>query len=277
MASLCLKRKQPSHGAVMVSASMSYGPPSGVSGLYPPEPSPRARRRRRRDKLTWVEHTLTPYFDGHLWRKYGQKLIKDSPFPRLYFRCSYREDKNCMAAKQVQQENFDDPPLFMVTYEHEHTCDAVPVVDAVIVEAEPPAPSDGLVLKFSSCSGSHHGDVRMQQEWLPMPPSPFFMMNSDSSNGRLHDQQPAFTSDIPPLAPSSFFVDGLVAPPSTDDEGGMLSTWEWDLFRYCMDDHLHVGDHPQFPVNSPGNLFSWEVDGCSVAHALTGVEAAGVI
>ena len=32
-----------------------------------------------KDEHTWIKHTLTPYFDGHLWRKYGQKVIKDAP------------------------------------------------------------------------------------------------------------------------------------------------------------------------------------------------------
>jgi hypothetical protein len=38
--------------------------------------------RCRKDRPSWVKHTFTPHFDGHLWRKYGQKNIKDSAFPR---------------------------------------------------------------------------------------------------------------------------------------------------------------------------------------------------
>ena len=36
----------------------------------------------RRDRPSWVKITYTPYFDGHLWRKYGQKKIKDAEYPR---------------------------------------------------------------------------------------------------------------------------------------------------------------------------------------------------
>ncbi|KAL6845881.1 hypothetical protein ACP4OV_024456 [Aristida adscensionis] len=269
----CLKRKQPcGQGAIMGPASGSYGPPGGD------------RRKRRKDKFTWVKHTLTPYFDGHLWRKYGQKIIKDSPFPRLYFRCSYRDDKNCMASKQVQQENCSDPPLFMVTYEHEHTCGAVPLpasdVDDFVDDDEPPAASDGWLLRFGSSGGSRCRDAWMQHErpqhhLQPVPPSPFLMMNFDSysSSCQLRDRNPVFLADIPPAAaaswpsPSSFsIVDDASAPPpsSTDDEGGMFSAWGWDSSRYCLDDHLEFRD------NSSCSLFSWEVDGCSLGHALMG-------
>ncbi|CAL4991645.1 unnamed protein product [Urochloa decumbens] len=42
--------------------------------------------------------------DGFAWRKYGQKNINGSKQPRLYFRCSYKDDSGCMARRQVQHE-----------------------------------------------------------------------------------------------------------------------------------------------------------------------------
>ncbi|XP_059444295.1 probable WRKY transcription factor 27 isoform X2 [Corylus avellana] len=54
------------------------------------------------------------------WRKYGQKPIKGSPYPRSYYRCS--SSKGCSARKQVERSNLD-PGIFIVTYtsEHNHT------------------------------------------------------------------------------------------------------------------------------------------------------------
>ncbi|WOK95489.1 putative WRKY transcription factor 59 isoform X1 [Canna indica] len=69
--------------------------------------------------------THTPYSDGYQWRKYGEKKISGSRFPRSYYRCTYRQDKGCQATKQVQQQGHSDPPLFLVTYKGEHTCNAV--------------------------------------------------------------------------------------------------------------------------------------------------------
>nr|GMC80004.1 WRKY transcription factor 22-like [Ipomoea batatas] len=51
------------------------------------------------------------------WRKYGQKPIKGSPYPRGYYRCS--TSKGCLARKQVER-NRSDPSMFIVTYTAEH-------------------------------------------------------------------------------------------------------------------------------------------------------------
>lgn len=55
--------------------------------------------------------------DMWAWRKYGQKPIKGSPYPRGYYRCS--SSKGCLARKQVER-NRSDPKMFIVTYTSEH-------------------------------------------------------------------------------------------------------------------------------------------------------------
>uniref|UniRef100_A0A0D9WHQ6 WRKY domain-containing protein n=1 Tax=Leersia perrieri TaxID=77586 RepID=A0A0D9WHQ6_9ORYZ len=69
---------------------------------------------------TRVERSRTSE-DGYLWRKYGQKEIKNSKRPRLYFRCSYKDDDGCTATRHVQQSE-DDPSLYVITYFGDHTC-----------------------------------------------------------------------------------------------------------------------------------------------------------
>ncbi|KAF0917923.1 hypothetical protein E2562_021639 [Oryza meyeriana var. granulata] len=51
------------------------------------------------------------------WRKYGQKPIKGSPYPRGYYRCS--SSKGCMARKQVERSG-SDPNMLVITYTAEH-------------------------------------------------------------------------------------------------------------------------------------------------------------
>nr|GMD03075.1 probable WRKY transcription factor 65 isoform X1 [Ipomoea batatas] len=58
-----------------------------------------------------------PPSDSWAWRKYGQKPIKGSPYPRGYYRCS--SSKGCPAKKQVERSRVD-PNMLVVTYSCEH-------------------------------------------------------------------------------------------------------------------------------------------------------------
>ncbi|XP_074573975.1 putative WRKY transcription factor 64 [Curcuma longa] len=84
--------------------------------------------------------TTAPYYDGYLWRKYGEKKIRGNAFPRSYYRCTYRSDKGCGATKQVQQQCWSDPPLFLVTRKGEHTCNT----------AAPATPGHGFMVQSTS-------------------------------------------------------------------------------------------------------------------------------
>ncbi|XP_049391468.1 probable WRKY transcription factor 27 [Solanum stenotomum] len=54
------------------------------------------------------------------WRKYGQKYIKDSPFPRNYYKCS--TSKLCEARKKIEKSP-NDENIFLVSYSGEHNHD----------------------------------------------------------------------------------------------------------------------------------------------------------
>ncbi|XVF87295.1 hypothetical protein PTKIN_Ptkin18bG0107700 [Pterospermum kingtungense] len=58
-----------------------------------------------------------PPSDSWAWRKYGQKPIKGSPYPRGYYRCS--SSKGCPARKQVERSR-TDPTMLVITYSSEH-------------------------------------------------------------------------------------------------------------------------------------------------------------
>ncbi|KAF8703740.1 hypothetical protein HU200_031827 [Digitaria exilis] len=97
-----------------------YGPAAHAS----PATSSNSKRMRVRGgegaRATRVEKRSSME-DGFIWRKYGQKEIHGSMYPRLYYRCTYKDEHGCMARRQVQQSE-DDPSVFLITYFGDHTC-----------------------------------------------------------------------------------------------------------------------------------------------------------
>ncbi|KAI3451068.1 hypothetical protein Pfo_007733 [Paulownia fortunei] len=54
--------------------------------------------------------------DGFKWRKYGKKMVKSSPNPRNYFKCS---SGGCSVKKRVERDR-EDPSYVITTYEGVH-------------------------------------------------------------------------------------------------------------------------------------------------------------
>ncbi|CAO2176922.1 unnamed protein product [Urochloa humidicola] len=60
--------------------------------------------------------------DGYRWRKYGKKLVKNSPNPRNYYRCS---TEGCAVKKRVERAR-DDASFVITTYDGVHNHPAAP-------------------------------------------------------------------------------------------------------------------------------------------------------
>uniref|UniRef100_A0A2N9EUQ7 WRKY domain-containing protein n=1 Tax=Fagus sylvatica TaxID=28930 RepID=A0A2N9EUQ7_FAGSY len=98
------------------------------------------RQRRRRDDgkretlmvpAPRIGNTEIPPEDGYTWRKYGQKEILNSKFPR----CTHQKLYQCPAKKLVQRVD-DDPFTFEVTYRNSHICHMSSTAPSI-----PPPPS----------------------------------------------------------------------------------------------------------------------------------------
>ncbi|KAF8029460.1 hypothetical protein BT93_E2000 [Corymbia citriodora subsp. variegata] len=114
--------------------SLGESPPPPSSSRFgdtmktgPVAPSPKKRRGMQKKVVSIpikdVEGSrlkgdgAPPPSDSWAWRKYGQKPIKGSPYPRGYYRCS--SSKGCPARKQVERSR-DDPTMLLITYSCEH-------------------------------------------------------------------------------------------------------------------------------------------------------------
>nr|ABR16161.1 unknown [Picea sitchensis] len=57
-----------------------------------------------------------PSFDGYNWRKYGQKQVKGSEYPRSYYKCTH---PNCPVKKKVERSH--DGQITEIVYKGEHS------------------------------------------------------------------------------------------------------------------------------------------------------------
>ncbi|KAK4768230.1 hypothetical protein SAY87_003371 [Trapa incisa] len=77
----------------------------------------KSKEKQREPRIAFMTKSDVDHLeDGYRWRKYGQKAVKNSPFPRSYYRCTYA---SCNVKKRVER-SYTDPTLVMTTYEGQH-------------------------------------------------------------------------------------------------------------------------------------------------------------
>ncbi|KAI4302462.1 hypothetical protein MLD38_038203 [Melastoma candidum] len=91
--------------------------------------------KRRKGSQSWTAVNSTTE-DGYSWRKYGQKEILNSKFPRCYYRCTRKHDQGCKATKQVQRME-EDPNMYQITYIGHHTCREISRAPQMIPDSDP--------------------------------------------------------------------------------------------------------------------------------------------
>ncbi|MED6210391.1 WRKY Transcription Factor [Stylosanthes scabra] len=79
--------------------------------------SGRGRRKVREPRFCFKTMSDVDLLDdGYKWRKYGQKVVKNTQHPRSYYRCT---EEKCRVKKQVERLA-EDPRMIITTYEGRH-------------------------------------------------------------------------------------------------------------------------------------------------------------
>ncbi|EAZ22955.1 hypothetical protein OsJ_06646 [Oryza sativa Japonica Group] len=92
--------------------------PAAGDGDKPPPMQKASWRARRRIRVPAISSRNADIpADDYSWRKYGQKPIKGSPYPRGYYKCS--TVRGCPARKHVERDP-GEPAMLIVTYDGDH-------------------------------------------------------------------------------------------------------------------------------------------------------------
>ncbi|CAN6336680.1 unnamed protein product [Urochloa humidicola] len=209
--------------------------PGRKPGVRTPRP-----KRSKKSQLKKVVCEV-PVADGGVstdlwaWRKYGQKPIKGSPYPRGYYKCSSL--KACMARKLVERSPAK-PGVLVVTYIADH-CHAVPTMLNALAGTTRHRPASP-----DHQTSQSHGGVSDEAA-------------SRSAGGR-REREDADSAD----AASSMTVDGGGGAETADDENE-----PWKAADMALEDYypsLDLDDFLLGPFDDDGSfdrLFEVDDDG----------------
>ncbi|MED6145635.1 hypothetical protein PIB30_027202 [Stylosanthes scabra] len=137
------------------------------------------QKKQREPRFAFMTKSEVDHLDdGYRWRKYGQKAVKNSPYPsRSYYRCT---TSGCGVKKRVER-SCDDPSIVVTTYEgqHTHPCPATSRA-ALAFMHEPPSSFTTIGSGPAAVLSSPHF-LHQHFHHQPPPPPPPLIYNNNST------------------------------------------------------------------------------------------------
>ncbi|KAI3841523.1 hypothetical protein MKW92_034785 [Papaver armeniacum] len=166
-----------------------------------------------------------PPDDGYSWRKYGQKDILNTNYPRAYYRCTHRHVQGCFAKKLVQRTD-QDSSLFWITYRGKHTC----IQASHLQPGQQHKKHDPKDNKSKETLISFQASCHVRAEDLATRVVPSFSLPSPSKPDSCLDKENDNRDNIfSSLTPDNHFTGSLFSPPLISTYGHTLQTSEHDV------------------------------------------------
>ncbi|XP_059664855.1 WRKY transcription factor 71-like [Cornus florida] len=167
----------------------------GESSKTVNKPKKKGEKKQKEPRFAFMTKSEVDHLeDGYRWRKYGQKAVKNSPYPRSYYRCTTQK---CTVKKRVER-SFQDPSIVITTYEgqHNHPIPATLRGNVAGMLSHPmltQSPMAGLsfpqelMLQMPPHMYNHGGANSIYQQAL----TPFQQLQALPDNGLLQDMLPS--------------------------------------------------------------------------------------
>lgn len=215
--------------------SLDYGSPGSLASSKGPK---RRKNQQKRIVCVPVAASGRPTSEGlpsdlWAWRKYGQKPIKGSPFPRGYYRCS--SSKGCSARKQVERSR-TEPSMLIITYTAEHNHPWPSHRNALAGSSRMSSLDKGTLAQETANLKAEAGDAG--EAGVSVAESPVNSMDHDTDTGVMDEPEPELELPEAHQAPGS---------PSTTtlelDGGEAQGADSSEPFTSMLSSHQHQHQH----------------------------------
>ncbi|GER48895.1 WRKY DNA-binding protein 28 [Striga asiatica] len=143
----------------------------------------RGEKKEKQERFAFMTKSEVDHLeDGYRWRKYGQKAVKNSPYPRSYYRCTTQK---CLVKKRVER-SFQDPSIVVTTYEGKHNHHVPANLRGHVARMLAPSM---FASSLETCGPSFPQELLLHQ--MPDYLYGYNNINGGSSNNLYHERTPA--------------------------------------------------------------------------------------